>query len=190
MKEYHIIEKTYTHSKYNRKVDIMDFDIGLVRTQTPMTIDKHFHICINQVPLQDRTPLTVLGFGETEMGDTSELNYLSINYRKQLENCDNNTAVVAGRSLCFTGVLQGHVDFGDSGGPAFMEGGSIGCTHTMIAVMIAKSEEKTGEVKHMIGTNLLAFSDWLTSFTKTEDARYGAAVFPVEIDADGFVRKA
>lgn len=179
MDHYHKVRISFFHSDYNPLLDDklnIDYDIGLIKTETSMLIDTTTKACLNTISLSELKgkQLYVYGWGFSEQRGKKTLTRLKLTYDDNVDGCKDLPSVKMGHNLCFLSRNEySKISFGDSGSPVMWHSGRNGCTDTIVSTVTSffnEDDDLTKKTLYQVGINLSHYKNWIESVTRTIDA--------------------
>lgn len=168
MGTYHKIIKRIWHKDYKEKpnniLEIEDNDVGLVKTETPLTIQGDLGKLLNMQPVTNLHDgnFTLYGFGKSENGWTEDLHQIQVDLALD-RFCGNYKQVEQGRAICFWSKDKfERSDSGDSGSPVVFQ---TPCCNTV--VMLITGGKTTSNGNEMYGPNISYYQSWIQEQIKS-----------------------
>lgn len=167
MDEYHKVTYSIFHSLYQgvaSKTNVLDYDIGLIKTETSMRTESSMQAYLNILPVSESDgPFIGYGWGETQNGKQQKLYQMRMKYSAKVKDCKNEEAVKQGRVLCFVPVNKKQkVGYGDSGGPIILKNSDPYGGDEVISLITGSNNLRENINSPFItGPNISYFRNWI-----------------------------
>lgn len=170
MGSYHKIVYSLYHSEFKPVKEntwqLIDYDIGLVKTETSMRIQSPIVAYMNIGPIGNG-PFVVYGWGVTHKGHTETLNQMQVEQHHSI--CKEYQPVKEGRMICFKAKTNNQrVNSGDSGSPIILKTADPLGGDTVVS-LITGSVGTLGAYQLINGPNISYFRPWIDSKTNLFD---------------------